>query len=368
MIRRLAMDGGKAVTSSQIRITDGRFFVRTPAENSVPVEEALDHLFGIAGWAKARTCEKNIEDVLAACIEEGKSIAEKGEASFKVTARRSDKSFPLDSYGICCAAGDAVTAAVPELAVNVHSPGAVITVEIREKAYVYRMNKRGLRGLPVGTAGRGMLLLSGGIDSPVAGYLMAGRGMGLDAVYFHAHPYTSNEARDKVIHLAEIIGRYAMGVKLHIIGFTEVQKRIRDRAPLPWTTVLLRMAMMEAAERLTRRLGHKCLITGESLSQVASQTVENIACTQNRIKVPVMRPLIGMDKEDIIKIAKTIGSYETSILPYPDCCVLFSPPHPVLRGNTAEANALYEALEAGPLIDEALRDAELKKIGGPLIY
>jgi thiamine biosynthesis protein ThiI len=212
-----------------------------------------------------------------------------------------------------------------------------------------------------------MLLLSGGIDSPVAGYLMAGRGMGLDAIYFHAHPYTSDEARDKVIHLAEIIGRYTMGVKLYIAGFTELQKRIRDRAPLPWTTVLLRMAMMEAAEKLARKMGHKCLITGESLAQVASQTVENIACTQSRIKLPVMRPLIGMDKEAIIKTAKTIGTYETSILPYPDCCVLFSPPHPILRGDTAEANALYEALEAGALIDEAMRDSQVVKCGFNLL-
>jgi thiamine biosynthesis protein ThiI len=350
-------------SSSQIRTSDGRFFVVTPEENSKRVEDALDHLFGIAGWAKTRTCAKILDEVLAACIEEARTLADKGITSFKIEARRTDKSFPLDSYGICCAAGDAVTREVPALAVDVRSPGARISVEIRERAYVYSMSRGGRRGLPVGTAGRGLLLLSGGIDSPVAGYLLAGRGMGIDAVYFHAHPYTSDEARDKVVDLAEIIGSYALGVKLYIIGFTEVQKRIRERSPLPWTTVLLRMAMMEAAEKLARKLRDKCLITGESLSQVASQTVENISCTQSRIRIPVLRPLIGMDKDSIIKIACAIGSYETSILPYEDCCVLFSPPHPVLRGSVAEAGALYEALEAGPLIDEALRSAELRKCG-----
>jgi thiamine biosynthesis protein ThiI len=363
-------------TASQIRTSNGRFFVRTPAENAAPVEDALDHLFGITGWAQTRSCEKSTEAVLAACVAEGLSLAAQNIRTFKIEARRADKSFPLNSYGICCAAGDAVTEAVPNLAVNVTSPEAVISVEIRERAYVYSNGNsrdhgnsgrsgKGQRGLPVGTAGRGMLLLSGGIDSPTAGYLMAGRGMGLDAVYFHAHPYTSNEAREKVIQLAEIVGRYSMGIKLYIAGFTELQQRIREKSPLPWTTVLLRMAMMEAAEKLARRLGDKCLITGESLSQVASQTIENIACTQSRLQLPVLRPLIGMDKESIIKIAESIGTYKTSILPYPDCCVLFSPPHPVLRGSRAEANALYEALEAEPLIDEALRSAELVKCGLP---
>jgi thiamine biosynthesis protein ThiI len=352
-------------SSTQIRVGEGRFFVHTPPENAARVEDALGRLFGIAGWAKARSCAKTPGEVLAACVAEAKTLAERGIKSFKIEARRSDKSFPLDSYGICCAAGDEIRAALPSLPVNVRNPEGIITVEIRERAYVYSAGRKGTRGLPVGTAGRGLLLLSGGIDSPVAGWLMAGRGMGIDAVYFHAHPYTSPEARDKVIRLAEILGRHTLGIRLRVVGFTEMQKRIRERSPLPWTTVLLRMAMMEAAEKTARRLGSKCLITGESLSQVASQTVENIACTQSRISLPVLRPLIGMDKEGIIRISREIGAYETSILPYPDCCVLFTPPHPVLRGSPAEAAPLYQALEAEPLIDEALRGAELLKCGYP---
>jgi thiamine biosynthesis protein ThiI len=222
---------------------------------------------------------------------------------------------------------------------------AVINVEVRETAYVYGAGHRGLRGLPVGTAGRGMLLLSGGIDSPVAGFLMAGRGMRLDAAYFHAPPYTGDEALHKVERLAEIVGSYSMGVRLHAVPFTDVERRIEDRSPPAWKTVLLRMAMIEAATRLALRRKCKCLITGESLSQVASQTIENIACTASATALPILRPLIGMDKEAIIGISKQIGAFETSILPYADCCVLFSPDHPILRGKVAEAQQLYKALD-----------------------
>jgi thiamine biosynthesis protein ThiI len=185
--------------------------------------------------------------------------------------------------------------------------------------------------------------------------------MGLEAVYFHAYPYTSDEARQKTVALAGILGRYTLGMRLFVIGFTPVQLRIKERAPEAWRTVLLRMAMMECAERLALSRRDKCLVSGESLSQVASQTIENISCTESRVSLPVLRPLIGMDKEDIIRIAEKIGTYKTSILPYQDCCVLFSPPHPVLRGNKTEAAKLYEALELEGLIGEALKTAETEK-------
>ena len=345
-------------SGAQIVTANGRFFVYCPPDAEAQAEDALDRLMGIAGWAKARITEKKPDDVIAACVEEGRLLRERGIGSFKVEARRTDKSFPLDSYKIRCLAGDAVQKEIPGLKVDVHKPGGIIEVEIREKAYIYGNSRRGRRGLPVGCAGRGLLLLSGGIDSPVAGYLMASRGLGLDAVYFHAYPYTSDEARQKTVKLSEIVGRYTMGVRLFVIGFTPIQIRIKERAPEAWRTVLLRMAMMECAEKLALARGDKCLISGESLSQVASQTIENITCTQSRVKLPVMRPLIGMNKEDIIALAESIGTYETSILPYEDCCVLFSPPHPVLRGDPAEAGRLYEELEAAPLIEEALRTAE----------
>jgi thiamine biosynthesis protein ThiI len=325
----------------------------------------LGRAFGITGWAKTRTTEKTVEAVLAACVEEGRFLSKGGIRTFKIEARRTDKSFPLDSYGICREAGRAVAEAVPGLTVDVREPQGVIRVEIRERAYVYGNGRRGLRGLPPGTAGRGLLLLSGGIDSPAAGWMMAGRGMRIDAIYFHAWPYTSEEARQKVIRLAEILGRRALGVRLYTPGFPAVQQRIRERAPAEWATVLLRMAMMEAAEKLARKTGAKCLITGESLSQVASQTIENLSCIQSRTGLPVLRPLIGMDKEDIIRLASAIGTYETSILPYEDCCVLFSPPHPILRGKPEEARDLYGKLELAPLITEALETAPVEKCAFP---
>jgi thiamine biosynthesis protein ThiI len=346
---------------AKLRITNGRFFIEAPNEKAETVENALSHLTGISGWARTITCPKTVEAVLASCVEEGKKISKTGIKTFKIEARRTDKSFPLDSYGLCCRAGDAVSEAVGDLKVDIRNPGDIIRVEIREKAYIYSGGKKGLGGLPVGSAGRGLLLLSGGIDSPVAGFLMAARGMSIDAVHFHSYPYTSLEAKQKVIRLAEIAGSYCMGIDLYILNFAQVQTRIKERAPQMWTTVLLRMAMMEAAEKAALKIKSKCLITGESLSQVASQTIENISCTQSRIKLPVLRPLIGMSKESIIRESERIGAYNVSIQPYEDCCVLFSPPHPILHGDADEARALYETLELQPLIDDALQNYELVK-------
>jgi thiamine biosynthesis protein ThiI len=353
-------------TDAKVAIVPGRFFLRCPAEAEAAVEDVLEHLMGIAGWAKTMIAGKTMEALCAACVSQGKALFERGARSFKIEARRTDKSFPLDSYGIAREAGGAVLDAVPGLRVDVHHPQGIIEVEIREKAYIYSFGRKGRRGLPVGTAGRGLLLLSGGIDSPVAGYMMASRGMKIDAVYFHAYPYTSEEARQKVVRLAEIVGRYSLGIRLYTVCCTEVQKRIKEQAPEPWTTVLLRMAMMEGAEKLAKLRRSKCLISGESLSQVASQTIENITCTESRVRLPVLRPLIGMDKESIIRTAQEIGTYETSILPYEDCCVLFSPPHPVLRGTPAEANRLYEGLELGDLLNTAVRECVIEKCAFPV--
>jgi thiamine biosynthesis protein ThiI len=352
-------------TGARIEMTKGRFFIRCPEDAETKTEDCLRHLFGIAGWAKVRTCSKTADDIFNLCIEEARYFFNRGLRTFKVNARRTDKSFPLNSAGICGNAGEVILAALPGIRVDVHKPELVITVEIREKAYVYGNGEKGLRGLPVGTAGKGLCLLSGGIDSPAALYMMCSRGMHLEAAYFHAWPYTSNEARQKAVRLAEITGSYGMGVRLHIIPVTKIQMHIKERAPAEWTTVLLRMAMMEAAENIAFMRRAKCLITGESLSQVASQTIENITCTQSRIKLPVLRPLIGMDKEEIIRLAKKIGTYETSILPYQDCCALFSPAHPVLRGDPREARRLYEELELKPLLEEALKEMAVEKCAFP---
>jgi len=338
----------------QIVMRNGRIYAHGPESCREAVEDALSRLIGISGWAQTGSFPKTVEAVVEACKEEGRKLQAQGIATFKIEARRTDKSFPIDSYALRCKCGEAVLDAVPGMKVNVHNPQAVIHIEIREKAYVYGMDRKGLGGLPVGTAGRGLLLLSGGIDSPVAGFFMAARGMGIDAVHFHAYPYTSAEAKEKVVRLANILGAYTLGVRLFIVGFTKVQLRIKEAAPPAWATVLLRMAMMDCAEKIARKNKNKCLITGESLSQVASQTIENLTCIQSRITLPVLRPLIGMDKDAITVKAKQIGTYATSIEPYEDCCVLFSPPHPILRGDPAEAIALYESLELEPLIEEAL--------------
>jgi thiamine biosynthesis protein ThiI len=351
--------------NARLETQNGRFYLHGEENDQAAIEGALGRLIGISGWAKTRSLPKNIEAVLAACVEEGKKLAAQGVGSFKIEARRTDKSFPHDSFALRCKGGEAVLDAVPGLKVDVHQPGAVIHIEIREKAYIYSDARKGLGGLPVGTAGRGLLLLSGGIDSPVAGFLMASRGMGIDAVHFHAYPYTSAEARQKTVHLAETLGGYCMGIRLYVVGFTKVQMRIKESAPLPWATVLLRMAMMECAEKIALKIKSKCLITGESLSQVASQTIENLNCTQSVVTLPVLRPLIGLDKDAIIRKAEQIGTYRTSIEPYEDCCVLFSPPHPVLRGDLDEASGLYQALELDPLITEALREYETVKCGYP---
>ncbi|MDR2182231.1 MAG: tRNA 4-thiouridine(8) synthase ThiI [Treponema sp.] len=363
------------VPGARLRTNNGRFYLTLEQmpeaaggagetdSREAAVEAVLSRLTGISGWAKTRVCEKSAGAVIASCVEEARMLLSRGVGTFKAEARRTDKSFPLTSHEICCAAGDAVTGAFPALSVKIKNPQAVITIEIREKAYVYSVNTKGLGGLPAGSAGRGLLLLSGGIDSPVAGCLMAGRGMGVDGVYFHTPPYTSPQALEKTTRLAELTGAYAMGMRLWVVNFTEVQKRIGERGPPAWSTVLLRMAMMEAASSLARKRKASCLITGESLSQVASQTIENLSCTQSRASLPVLRPLIGMDKERITTLAKSFGTYETSILPYPDCCVLFRAEHPILRGKVQEAAALYESLCLPPLIDEAVQSAGVRKCG-----
>lgn len=350
-------------TGASINRTEGRLYVNCPAEKQAACEDVFSRLAGISGWARARRTEKTVEALISAAVDEARVCHDGGARSFKVEARRTDKSFPLSSYQICSMAGSRITDAIPGFTVDVHSPEATVNIEVRERAYIYGAEGRGLRGLPVGVSGRGMLLLSGGIDSPVAGYLMALRGMRVFAVYFHAYPYTPDEARQKVVRLAEIIGLYSMGVKLSVVSFTEVERRIKDGAPPEWSTVLLRMAMMDCASTLAAHKRCKCLITGESLGQVASQTIENMTCAESRARLPVLRPLIGLDKESIIRQAISIGTYETSILPYQDCCTLFSPPHPVIHATLQEAAALYDRLDLAPLLYAATSSAEHTLIG-----
>ncbi|MCQ2602221.1 MAG: tRNA 4-thiouridine(8) synthase ThiI, partial [Treponema sp.] len=329
-------------TGSQIALRAGRLYIDCDESAAEKVEFALQHLIGITGWAKATVCEKTIEDISRAVFELAKIEADKGCKTFKIDARRSDKSFPLNSYQINCeAAGDVESI----MKVDVHHPDTIIYVEVRERCFVYVDSNVGCRGLPVGCSGKGLLLLSGGLDSPVAGYRMLRRGMKIECCYFHSYPYTSEEAKQKVVTLAQKLAYYGIKLYLNVIPFTDVQMRIKEKAPENWSTLMLRVCMMKVANKLASRCNAKCIITGESVGQVASQTIENMTVTEHFATRPLLRPLCGMDKEEIIKDSYFIDTYETSILPYEDCCVLFSPRHPVLRGKPEEAEEIYNSLE-----------------------
>ena len=345
---------------ARVQLRAGRLYIQGPAESCPAIEFTLRHLIGITGWARTTVCEKDIMSIKKAVLQEAINARAEGARSFKIESRRADKTFLLNSYQISCqAAADVVDQGLLE--VNLHRPDVIIRVEVRERVFVYCDRYKGCRGLPVGTSGHGLLLLSGGLDSPVAGYRMMRRGMKVDCVYFHAYPYTSAEAQQKVEDLAKIIARYGVDTHINVIPFTEVQMRIRQRTPENFSTLLLRMCMMRAATLLADRIRAHCLISGESLGQVASQTVQNMAVTESASPYPLLRPLVGLDKEEIIETAKAIGTYETSILPYEDCCVLFSPKHPVLKASVEEAQRLYQELEAEELIQAAFDRREHKK-------
>lgn len=355
---QLYLEGKKA----RVQLRAGRMYVESPEESAPGVEYALKHLVGIAGWARAAIVDRDMEAIKKAVYEEGVKARKAGARSFKVEARRADKAFPLNSYEIAREAGEALYEE-GILTVDVHKPDVTISVEIRERCFVYGEQHPGNRGLPCGTGGKGLLLLSGGIDSPVAGFRMLSRGMKIDCLYFHSHPYTSPEAQGKVEDLARTLARYGVGTHLNIVPFTKVQEKIRDSAPVDYATILLRMCMMKAANMACSITGAKAIITGESLGQVASQTIENLTVTNSYAEYPVLRPLIGMDKDEIITIAKRIGTYETSILPFEDCCVLFSPKHPVLRAKLDETAVIYKAMDIDGMIEEAFANREHKRFG-----
>jgi thiamine biosynthesis protein ThiI len=352
---RFGLSGVPAVS---VRLRAGRLYIEGPEQAAGVIECVLAHLIGITGWARSVICGKHIEAIRETVYRQALDARTAGAKSFKIEARRADKSFPLNSYQICVEAPSRI---VEEgiLTVDVHGPDAVINVEIREQCFVFTNARKSCRGLPVGSSGKGLLLLSGGIDSPVAGYRMLRRGMRLDSVYFHAAPYTSEGAKKKVEDLAQVLALYGLDTHLNTIPFTDVQLRIKERAPGAFTTLLLRVCMVKAANLLAGRTGAQCLITGESLGQVASQTNENLRVTETASRCPIYRPLIGMDKEEIIETAKAIGAYDTSILPYEDCCVIFSPKHPALRTDVMEMQAIYDKLDIDGLIQEAFDRREI---------
>lgn len=338
----------------------GRFFLSVEEKDADFALFVLQHCPGINGIAQAIKTEKRTEQILNAAIELASKEAARGAHRFKVETRRSDKSFPLNSYGMSAAAGEAVTRALSSLSVDVHNPDFVIDIEIRERAYIYASTSPGPRGLPVGSQGKGILLLSGGIDSPVAGYMMARRGLDLEAVYFHTYPFTSEEAQKKVEQLAKRIAIWTGGIHAWIVSFTDLQLKIKKGGREEANTVMLRMAMMKAADVIAGRTKARAIVTGESLGQVASQTAENLRLSQSMTSLPVLRPLIGIDKEETIATARRIGTYAISILPYEDCCVLFSPKHPILKPDFEDLRAYYTSLALENEILKAVDEAEVK--------
>ncbi|OQB95667.1 MAG: putative tRNA sulfurtransferase [Spirochaetes bacterium ADurb.Bin110] len=338
----------------------GRFFLTVEEKDSELTLFVLQHCPGVNGVAKAIKTKKDIDEICLAAVECAKTEILTGAHTFKIEARRSDKSFPLDSYRICVVVGNSVLTKYPTLSVDVHNPDFIIQIEIRERAYIYSRTVAGPRGLPVGSQGKGILLLSGGIDSPVAGYMMACRGLALESVYFHSYPYTSLEAQQKVERLAARIAIWTGGMHLWIVPFTDIQLAISKASYEETKTLMLRMAMMQAADVIAHRINANSIVTGESLGQVASQTAENMRLSQSKTSLPVLRPLIGIDKEEIIAIARQIETYEISILPYEDCCVLFSPKHPTLKPDFEELRAYFESLALDNLIESAVMNSERK--------
>jgi thiamine biosynthesis protein ThiI len=354
--RRFSLAG----VSHKVEVFPGRYSV--PEGDADAADFILSRMPGINGYVRAIKTEKTPDAVFSAAIDIAREQVAAGKRRFKAESRRSDKSFPLGSFELSAEIGSRVLSAFPETRVDLHDPDFTINVEVRERAYVYPDPRPGVRGLPVGSGGMGLLLLSGGIDSPVAGYMMARRGLALEALYFHAYPYTSQEAYEKVASLARVVGGYTGGTTLWTVPFTDIQLKIKKNARMDTTTIMMRAAMMRVAQLHAENTGANCIVTGESLGQVASQTAENMRFIQSFTDFPVMRPLAGMDKEDTIRLAKLIGSYDISILPYEDCCVLFSPAHPLIKANVARETASFAALELEDLIIEALEKTERREI------
>jgi len=333
-----------------------------PLEDSCDMDfayRAAKNTFGVSAVQMALEVPKDMDAILFAVGTEFMPYIEDAK-TFKVEAKRSDKKFPLESPEICKLVGGAILEACHgRKKVDVHTPEVCVRVEIRDyAAYICAGQERAIGGMPQGSNGKGLLLLSGGIDSPVAGYMIAKRGVKLEAVHFFSYPYTSDRAKDKVMKLAEIIGEYTAGIKVHVVPFTEIQLEIRDKCPEEHLTLVMRRFMMEIAQRIAEKRGCQALITGESIGQVASQTMGALGVTDDAVTMPVFRPLIGMDKEEIVEISRKIDTFETSILPYEDCCTVFTPRHPSTKPKIEKVIASQMLLDCERLVNEAVEGTE----------
>ncbi len=320
--------------------------------------EALTKVFGVVGLSRARACEKDKEAILAAAREYlgGKLSAAR---TFKVETKRADKTFPMTSIQLSQYVGGELDELYPDLKVDVHNPELTVHIEVRDyAAFVHADPEPGAGGLPVGINGRAVSLLSGGIDSPVASWMIAKRGVALEMVHFFSYPYTSNEAKEKVLDLARLLTPWCGRLTVHVVPFTAIQEELRRSVPQELFTLVMRRFMMRISEKVAQRCGARALVTGECLGQVASQTMEAMAVTGAVADMPILRPVVGMDKEDIVKIARKIGTFETSILPYEDCCTVFTPRHPRLRPTLEELGRAEQGLDIEGMVQAAVDGIE----------
>lgn len=337
---------------------DGRIFVSDFTDLDACIAK-VTKVFGVHSVCPAVEMEKDDFGAIAA---QAVSMMRGLKGTFKVVARRSDKRYPMDSPQINEELGYRILQACPELKVDIHHPEHVMNVEIRDKAYLYGKVIMAYGGMPVGTNGKATLLLSGGIDSPVAGWMIAKRGVQISAVHFHSYPYTSDRAKEKVLDLARILSESCCGIRVHIVPFTKIQMEIHEKCPEEYTTLIMRRFMMRIAERVAIAEQSGALITGESIGQVASQTMEALNVTDSTVQMPIFRPVIGFDKTDIIDIAKKIGTFETSSLPYEDCCTVFTPRHPATKPKMDIVLEAEKNLDVDALIDEAVAGIEVVRV------
>jgi len=345
--------------------SQGRIYVE-PVEDNYNFDYAIDKIikiFGVVSVSIAFKVESDFDKIkeLTKIYVEG-LLRKTKYKTFKVETKRGDKRFPLDSPAISREIGAHILDNFKELTVDVKTPDFILNVEVRESSYVYSGKVNAFGGLPVGTSGTGLLLLSGGIDSPVAGWMMAKRGLKISAIHFYSYPYTSERSKEKVIDLTKIISKYCMGIDLFIVPFTQIQVMINENFPQDLSTVILRRFMMRIAERIAYDNNYNTIITGECLGQVASQTIQSIHATNSVVTMPILRPLIGMDKQEVVDMAIKIGSYETSILPYEDCCTVFVAKHPKTRPNINKILEYESKVDYNELVENAVRDVEILRV------
>ena len=340
-------------TGARVFMSDSRIYVCDAPDMDDAIERVC-RVFGVHSVSPAWEVDKDMDAIYQKAAE----IMDGRTGSFKVNARRSDKHFPLDSMEIGREVGHYVLSHVPGLSVDVHNPQHKLEIEVRDNAYLYVDSFPGAGGMPLGTGGKAALLLSGGIDSPVAGYMIMKRGVTVEGVHFYSFPYTSERAKEKVMELGRLLARYGGSFRLHIVPFTEIQLLLHEKTPDELGTILMRRFMMRIAEGIAAKRKCAALITGESVGQVASQTLDSLVCTDAVVTMPVFRPCIGMDKVEIIDIANRIGTYETSIEPYEDCCTVFTPRRPVTHPKLDKVEAAEKALDIDALVAKAIAETE----------